>query len=50
MPLVAKTTLGPLLQAFLEGKGTTASDVIIDTLQSLDIEAQVDSAASPTGI
>src|SRR5947208_13353314 len=32
---------GPLLQAFLEDKGTTASDVIIDRLQSLDIEAQV---------
>lgn len=32
---------GPLLQAFLEDRGTTASDVIIDTLQSLDIEAQV---------
>lgn len=32
---------GPLLQAFLENKGTTASHVIIATLQSLDVEAQV---------
>ncbi len=32
---------GPLLQAFLADRGTTASDIIIDTLESLDVEAQV---------
>ena len=32
---------GPLLQAYLADRGTTASDVIIDTLKSLDVEAQV---------
>lgn len=32
---------GPLLQAFLEDNRTTASDIIIDTLKSLDLEAQL---------
>ncbi|HWH92425.1 MAG TPA: tyrosine-protein phosphatase, partial [Baekduia sp.] len=32
---------GPLLKAFLADRGTTASDIIIDTLESLGVEAQV---------
>jgi hypothetical protein len=32
---------GPLIQAFLEDNRTTASDIIIDTLKSLDLEAQL---------
>ena len=32
---------GPLIEAFLEGEGTTAAEVVVDTVGSLDVEARL---------